>query len=428
MKRNTTWRKERILVMMNKAVLLLALVILFQQQVCHGYISKRLIKDPLKSSVTQAQEEGAEVYVLSIDINNDGLNDVLIGENLDDKKNEFMKVLPAWKIYLRVQGGYKRVTHTISFNTNYIAIEDLGTSGTRVITFQDDKGGDNHPEYSPGDGSVIWIDPQEFEYRQGQKINSTNVEFERLFSNNYAKRIKTLSQSELNRFYKIKVFPAGRRQDYNKGILKYKDLPELPRTDPNSDTTGTLLTYGIILGNYTTSETLQLQAQAGGTSKALRDNAAYLTWYNETERVLRRRCAERDSLDWKTVEGHLKEYYANLEEDGDAEREARLGKLKEAVLEKSSDERIGQILVYIRNHREELGVPAELGEYGEEPYLRDEKLYLQCLGRLKHSPDCHKTLAILESIRKDLNLDGASALWYLETEQELRARCEETEK
>jgi hypothetical protein len=141
-----------------------------------------------------------------------------------------------------------------------------------------------------------------------------------------------------------------------------------------------------------------------------------------------RETIQKDSLDWKTVEGHLKQYYANLEEDGDAEREVRLGKLKEAVLEKSSDERIGEILVYIRNHREELGVPAELGEYGEEPYLRDENLYLTCLGRLKHSPDCHKALAILESIQKDLNLDAAYALWYRETEEELRERCAETEK
>ncbi|HPS03684.1 MAG TPA: hypothetical protein PLA90_19280 [Candidatus Sumerlaeota bacterium] len=136
----------------------------------------------------------------------------------------------------------------------------------------------------------------------------------------------------------------------------------------------------------------------------------------------------KEDLDWKTVEGHLKQYYANLDEDGDAEREARLGRLEEAVLEKSSDERIGEILVYIRNPREELGVPAELREYGEEPSRREQNLYLTCLWRLRNSPDCHKALAVLESIRNDLHLDAAYSLWYRETEAELRERCAEMGK
>jgi hypothetical protein len=121
-----------------------------------------------------------------------------------------------------------------------------------------------------GDGHIYWFDSQ-FYLRQGKSINSDSDEFKYIFSNNYAQKIRTLSQAEINRFYRIRVFPWGKRQEYEDGDIPFEDLQVLPRTDPNSDTTGTLLTYGIILGNYTTSETLQLQAQAqgGGTSQTL---------------------------------------------------------------------------------------------------------------------------------------------------------------
>lgn len=126
-------------------------------------------------------------------------------------------------------------------------------------------------EITDGDGHIYWFDSQ-FYLRQGKSINSDSDEFKYIFSNNYAQKIRTLSQAEINRFYRIRVFPWGKRQEYEDGDIPFEDLQVLPRTDPNSDTTGTLLTYGIILGNYTTSETLQLQAQAqaGGTSQTLR--------------------------------------------------------------------------------------------------------------------------------------------------------------
>jgi hypothetical protein len=105
---------------------------------------------------------------------------------------------------------------------------------------------------------------------RGESIDTESDTFNTLFANNYAEKIKTISQTELTRFYEIKVFPVGKRQDFFDGVIQYEDLKTLPRTDPNSDTTGTLLTYGIILGNFTTSETLQLQAKAESLSKTSR--------------------------------------------------------------------------------------------------------------------------------------------------------------
>ncbi len=238
---------------------------------CSDVTFDNLIKDPLKWVVSQAQEEGAEVYVLAIDIDGDGLNDVLIGENLVTRKNKFMKVELDWWIYLKVPGGYKEVLQSVNFNKEYLALENSATTGTRVITFFEDKRGDAQAgTVLKGDGHIFRFDPQTFFLQEGEAVNSTSDTFKTLFANNYVTRIKTLSQAEINRFYKIRVFPAGKREDYENDIIKYKDLEVLPRTDPSSDTTGTLLTYGIILGNYTTSETLQLQAQAGGTSQTLR--------------------------------------------------------------------------------------------------------------------------------------------------------------
>jgi hypothetical protein len=234
-----------------------------------AFISEYLDEDPLRLFVGQPQEEGANVYVLSIDVNGDGLNDVLIRTIALEKRDE--EVTASWWIYLKDQGGYREVSHDIDFNTDYIAVEDMGTSGTRVITYyKDDKEDDEYGEYGAGDGHIYRLSLDQFVFNKGPKVNANSDTFKRLFADNYNQRIKTISQTDINKLYKIKVFPRGRRKDFYNGVLQYRDLPTLPRTDPNSDTTGTLLTYGIILGNYTTSETLQLQAQAGGTSQTLR--------------------------------------------------------------------------------------------------------------------------------------------------------------
>jgi hypothetical protein len=253
--------------MIRKARVIYAWVLVVLSILSHGICSDftfdKLRKDPLGYNVMgHAQEEGSEVYLLVIDINGDGLNDALIGQKLEEKNNEYMEITPDWWIYLKVQGGYKQVTHTVCFNTDYIAMQNTD-SGTRVITFFENGREDRKEEAPAGSGHIYWFDSQKF-YPQREKeiLDPTSDTFKTLFANNYADKITTLSQTEINRFYEITVFPAGKRRDYNNQIIKYQDLPTLPRTDPNSDTTGTLLTYGIILGNHTTSETLQLQAKA----------------------------------------------------------------------------------------------------------------------------------------------------------------------
>ncbi len=242
------------------------------QGICPAQTFDKLRRDPLRSFVAQPQEEGGKVYILPIDINADGLNDVLIshaqpGESSGDEEES------DWAVYLKVQGGYKQVAHTIYLNWNYIALDNRGTNGAKVITFYEDiESGDGKEEVTSGTGHLYSFDTQFIFPHIGELINSGSESFKTLFAKNYEPKIKTLSQSEVNRFYSIRVFPKGKRQDYNNDIIMYEDLKTLPRTDPNSDTTGTMLTYGIILGNYTTSETLQLQAKAEKSSQTQRPN------------------------------------------------------------------------------------------------------------------------------------------------------------
>lgn len=100
----------------------LALFVFLWGNISAPFAFGELVKDPLKASVSQPQQERAELYVLTIDINGDGLNDALIGENLD-KPGYDKKVVPDWEIYLKVQGGYQKTFHTVRFNREYIAWE-----------------------------------------------------------------------------------------------------------------------------------------------------------------------------------------------------------------------------------------------------------------------------------------------------------------
>jgi hypothetical protein len=242
----------KMMIQANKA-LFVGVFLVWTQGICSaGIFYHDLRKDPVDWYLVQTQEEGANLYVLSIDMNSDGLNDVLLsharpGESADDEETD-------WKVYIKVPGGYKEVSHTIYLNWDYIALDNRGGQGTRATTFF-------YGNVSADTGYLYTFETESYFSVQGESINPGSDTFNTLFSNNYAKKIKTISQTELTRFYKIEVFPAGKRSDYDKGIITEKDLKILPRTDPNSDTTGTLLTYGIILGNHTTSETLQLQLQ-----------------------------------------------------------------------------------------------------------------------------------------------------------------------
>jgi hypothetical protein len=244
---------------------------LFPQPDCHASFFDKLIRDPLMNFVSkQAQEEGRGVYVLPIDINSDGLKDVLISSDHVPGFDRFNA--NYWNIYLKVSGGYKLNVGGIRINDDFIALEDLVTSGTRVVTFiENDK--PERDSAREGDGHITWYDPQTFIWHRGISINPEDENFKSIFADNYARKIRKVPQAEITRFYEIDVFPAGRKKDYDNDLIKDEDLKTLPRTDPNSDTTGTLLTYGIILGNHTTSETLQLQAQASGTHKAKRAKA-----------------------------------------------------------------------------------------------------------------------------------------------------------
>jgi hypothetical protein len=93
-------------------ILSLGWFLFLTQSICSaGIFYHDLRKDPVDWYLVQTQEEGANLYVLSIDMNSDGLNDLLLsharqGESADDEETD-------WKVYIKVPGGYKEVCHTI---------------------------------------------------------------------------------------------------------------------------------------------------------------------------------------------------------------------------------------------------------------------------------------------------------------------------
>jgi hypothetical protein len=127
---------------------------LFSQPNCHASIFDELIRDPLMDFVSkQAQEEDKGVCVLPIDINSDGLKDVLMSPDHVPGFDRFNA--NYWNIYLKIPGGYRADQCGIQINDDFIALEDLGTSGTRVVTFiENDK--PERDSAREGDGHITW--------------------------------------------------------------------------------------------------------------------------------------------------------------------------------------------------------------------------------------------------------------------------------
>jgi hypothetical protein len=69
--------KKMIRTMLRINMGVLALFVFLWGNISAPFAFGELVKDPLKASVSQPQQERAELYVLTIDINGDGLNDAL---------------------------------------------------------------------------------------------------------------------------------------------------------------------------------------------------------------------------------------------------------------------------------------------------------------------------------------------------------------
>jgi hypothetical protein len=129
-------------------ILFVGFFLVWAQGICSaGIFYHDLRKDPVYRYLVQPQEEGANLYVLCIDMNSDGLNDLLLshakqGESADDEETD-------WIVYIKVPGGYKEVCHTIYLNWDYIALDNRGGQGTRATTFYYDNGPERQAVFTP---------------------------------------------------------------------------------------------------------------------------------------------------------------------------------------------------------------------------------------------------------------------------------------